>query len=559
MGHTESSKFPFKLGLVVFLSLAALLGLSLPAQAGPAFQDVTPTPEPTLLPGVPVTLAGNTLFYVRQRSGSLSPAERAALISQRIEQLANDPFAPPLEITLAESDQGIDLLTGETILLTVTRLDAEAIGLSQEEAAQAAAKIIEDTVQKYRQQNTPQARIEQLLSTLGILVVLFVPLILLNRIIKRRLDRIDQTPAGDEKKDASESIGLYRTRLWRRSIRLFYNVIRVALILILLFIVSPYILRIFPVTASIAQQITNFLTNTFSAVWTWFSVYRNDLLTILIIMLITFGLTRLVRAFFIEVEEGTIRLGKFDTEWAPFTRRILNFLLVIGALVVIFPYIPGSDSEAFRGISVFLGLLFTLSSTAAVANIVSGVIQTYTGAFRVDDVIKIGDTTGTVIEKRLLTTRLRTFKQEEVSIPNSVVMNSQVVNYSVMARGAGLILYTTVTIGYDVSWRTVHELLIKAATNIPDILTDPAPFVLQNSLNDYHISYQLNAYTRRPEIMPRLYAALHQNIQDEFNKAGVEIMSPAFTALRDGNTITLPAGNRPPDYQAPGFRVDGGN
>jgi len=558
MGHTSNSKFRFQLGLTFLFCLFVLLGMSQPAQAGPAAQDITPTPAPTPLPGVPVKLDGKTLFFVYQRVGSISPEERAALISNRIELLAKDPFAPTLEISLAESEQGIDLIAGETILVTVTQADADSIGLSQTEAAQQAAEIIQDSVREYRQQHTPEARLKQFLITMATLAVLFIPLFFLNRFIQRRLDRSEQTPPAAEGGEVHDAAGLYRTRLWRRSMRLLYNVGRVVLVLILFFIISPNILRIFPQTSSIALMIHSYITNTFSATWNWFVEYRRDLLAILVILLVTYGLTHLVRAFFVEVAEGTIRLGKFDPEWAPFTSRIITFLLMIGALIVAFPYIPGSDSEGFRGISVFLGLLFTLSSTAAVANIVSGVIQTYTGAFRVGDVIKIGDTTGIVEEKRLLTTRLRTFKEEEVSIPNSLVMNAQVVNYSVQARSSGLVLYTTVTIGYDAPWRKVHELLLKAAADTPDILSDPAPFVLQNSLNDYHISYQLNAYTRRPEIMPRLYATLHQSIQDEFNKAGVEIMSPAFSALRDGNSITIPPENRPGNYQAPGFRLDNG-
>ena len=170
--------------------------------------------------------------------------------------------------------------------------------------------------------------------------------------------------------------------------------------------------------------------------------------------------------------------------------------------------------------------------------------------------IRIADITGMVIEKRLLTTLVRTYKQEDVSFPNSLIMNASVVNYSALARTSGLVLYTTVTIGYDVPWRTVHGLLLEAAEKTPGLLKDPAPFVLQTSLNDYHVSYQINVYTKEAERMPRIYSLLHENIQDGFNQAGIEIMSPAFSALRDGNTVTLPEENRPSGYKTPGFRVE---
>jgi small-conductance mechanosensitive channel len=560
MNNTSHANIKFELVLAALLIMTALLGLSTRVSAEPAYQE-TPIPTviasqpPTPLPGVPIVLGDKTLFYVYERIGPLIPAERAGLIEKKIQQLANDPFAPSLEITLVESDQGIDLMTGDVLLMTVTQADAAAVGMSQHDTAQAAAQAIEKTVQEYRLQNTPKERMNRILITMGILLILFLPLYFLNRLIQRRLDAMEQTLAENGKEESSQR-GFFRTDLWRRSVRLLFKSARAILILVFIFFVSPSLLRLFPSTFGIAQRIIDSLSGMLSSVWTWFGEYQSGLLTILVIVLVTYGLTRLIHGIFREVEQGTIRFGNFDPEWAPFTRRILNFLLIIGAAIVAFPYIPGSDSQAFRGISVFLGLLFTLSSTAAVANIVAGVTQTYTGAFRVGDVVRIGETMGTVIEKRLLTTRLRTFKQEEVSIPNSLVMNAQVMNYSVLAGGGGVVLYTTVTIGYDVPWRKVHELLICAAENTEDMLKDPPPFVLQTSLNDYSVAYQLNAYTKRPEIMPRLYDALHKNIQDEFNKAGVEIMSPAFTALRDGNTITIPADNRPPDYQTPGFRID---
>ena len=559
-----SSKTRFQVGFIFLFCLAVILGMSTPVLAGPAAQDPPPPPTPTQtpaqvatpLPGVPVNFGGQTLFYVYERMVSLSPAERAALISKNIAQLADDPFAPALEITLAESDQGTDLMVGETVLLTVTDADAKAIGMQRDQAAQAAAKKIQETVQNYRQLNTPLSLAQRILIALGTLAIMLMILFSLNRLLRRKLENIERAPSSVDEDDILAKAGLYRTGLWRRFIRLLFNLGMAAAVLILLFVVSPFILRLFSPTARIANQLLAFLTSTLSRVWTWFGEYRGNLFTILLIVVITYALTRLVSAFFAELGQGTIRIGGFDPEWALFTRRIINFLLCVGALVMAFPYIPGSDTEAFRGITIFLGLLLTLSSTAAVTNIVAGVIQTYTGAFRVGDTIKIADTMGVVIEKRLLTTRVRTPKQEEVSIPNSLVLNTSVVNYSALASTTGVILYTTVTIGFDVPWRTVHNLLLSATASTPNLLNDPPPYVLQTSLNDYHISYQLNCYTKCPELMPRIYTALHQNILDAFNQAGVEIMSPAFTALRDGNTITLPVENRPADYQAAGIRVD---
>lgn len=562
MGRKGLFSTTFYATFIALLCVAAILCLAVPLVAGPAAQDATPSPAATSapvatpLPGVPVRLGGNTLFYVFERLGPLSAAERAALISDKLEQLAEDPFAPSLDITLAESELGIDLIVGEIVLMTITYADAGAMNMSPAQAAQVATQIIQEKVSYYRQLNTPQARGLRILVAVALALVLLVILFFLNWLFQRGLERYEQHNGAGNAHDALATSGIYRTGLWRRLIRLLFDMVRIVALLVLLFAVVPILFRLLPLTASFGEQLSVYVSNLFSAVWNWFGDNRGNLFAIVIIIVITNGLARLVRAIFQEVEQGAIRISGFEADWAPFTSQIIGFLLYIGAVIVAFPYIPGSDTEAFRGVSIFLGALLTFSSTAAVTNIVAGVIQTYTGAFRVGDMVRIGETTGTVTEKRLLTTRIRTPKQEEVSIPNAVVMNASVVNYSTLAHNQGLILYTTVTIGYDVPWRTVHALLLSAAAKTTELLTDPPPFVLQTSLNDYHISYQLNGFTNRPEVMPRTYSQLHQHIQEAFNEAGVEIMSPTFTALRDGNTVALPPDSRPSGYQAPGFRID---
>ena len=223
---------------------------------------------------------------------------------------------------------------------------------------------------------------------------------------------------------------------------------------------------------------------------------------------------------------------------------------------MLFPYLPGADSPAFKGISVFLGVLFSLGSTSAIGNIVAGVILTYMRAFSLGDRVQIADTMGDVVEKTLLVTRIRTIKNVDITIPNAMVLGSHITNYSSSSQQYGLILHTTVTIGYDAPWRQVHQLLIDAATATENILQLPAPFVLQTSLDDFYVSYQINAYTDRPALMARTYSELHQNIQDRFNEARVEIMSPHYSTLRDGNQTTIPPDYLPDDYRTPGFKFE---
>ncbi|MGA9650122.1 mechanosensitive ion channel family protein, partial [Pedobacter sp.] len=285
--------------------------------------------------------------------------------------------------------------------------------------------------------------------------------------------------------------------------------------------------------------------------------YVPNLMTILVLLVVFRYVIKFVRFLKTEIERGKLAIPGFYKDWANPTYQIARVLILAFMLIVIFPYLPGSDSGVFKGVSVFIGVLFTFGSAGALGNVVAGLVLTYMRAFKIGDRVKIGEVTGDIIEKTLLVTRVRTIQNEVVSIPNSAVMNNHTVNYSIEAAEKGLIVNTTVTIGYDVPWRTVHRLLIKAALATELIEAEPAPYVLQTSLDDYYVSYRLNAHTHSPNRQAIIYSALHANIQDEFNGAGVEIMSPHYKALRDGNSTTIPQDYLPSDYIAPRFRTEG--
>jgi small-conductance mechanosensitive channel len=195
---------------------------------------------------------------------------------------------------------------------------------------------------------------------------------------------------------------------------------------------------------------------------------------------------------------------------------------------VAYPYVPGSGSDAFKGISIFIGVVLSLGSTSAIANIVAGYMMTYRRAFRIGDRVKIGAAVGDVVETRLQVTRLRTVKNEEVIVPNSTILNNEVVNYSSLARNEGLILHPTVGIGYETPWRQVEAMLLEAAGRTRGLMADPPPFVRQASLGDFAITYELNVHCDDPQAMNALYTELHRNILDVFNEFGVQIMTPAY-------------------------------
>jgi small-conductance mechanosensitive channel len=257
------------------------------------------------------------------------------------------------------------------------------------------------------------------------------------------------------------------------------------------------------------------------------------------------------------MESGEIKIEGFHEEWAQPTFRILKFLLYAFMLVLIFPFLPGSGSPAFQGISVFIGVLFSLGSSSAIANTVAGMVITYMRPFKIGDRVKIGEITGDVIEKTMLVTRIKTPKNEDITVPNSTILLSSTTNYSTHTRldGTGLIVHTTVTIGYDVSWKDVYQILLNAAEKTELVEKTPVPFVLQTSLDDFYVSYQINCYTREANSLAMVYSLLHQNIQDSFNEAGIEILSPHYRNHRDGNQTTIPKEYLDKDNKAPTFNI----
>ncbi len=268
--------------------------------------------------------------------------------------------------------------------------------------------------------------------------------------------------------------------------------------------------------------------------------YIPSLLVIIIVLVVVRFILHVLRLVFKGIGKGRIHIPGFYSEWSGTSFNLLRMLIYALTLIIIFPYLPGSNSPAFQGLSLFIGLLLSLGSTTAVANVVAGIVLTYTRAFSEGDRVSIHETVGVVVERGMFVTRLENTKNEIISIPNSMTLSSHIINYSEQARGAGLILYTSVTIGYDVPWTKVHELLISAALKTDNIETEPEPFVLQKSLDDYSVNYQLNAATKDAVGMPRTHSCLNANILDAFNEAGLEIMSPMFMATRDGTELAIP-------------------
>lgn len=333
------------------------------------------------------------------------------------------------------------------------------------------------------------------------------------------------------------------------------NAIRFISIIILIYISIPLIFSVFPWTRSIGQQLIDAIINPVKFVLLSFVNYIPNILTIVVIYFITRYILKFFKFIASEIEAGNMKFEGFYQDWAMPTYNILRSLLYVFMFVIIFPYLPGSNSKVFQGVSVFLGVLISFGSSSAISNIVAGIVLTYMRPFQIGDRVLINNFLGDIIAKNLLVTRLRTVKNEDITIPNSNILNSSTINYTLAAKEENLILHTTVTIGYDSDWKQIHELLINAGKKSIGVCNSKEPFVLQTSLNDFYVAYELNVFVSNVDL-PNIYSELHKNIQDEFNKAGVEIMSPHYTSLRDGNNTAIPNQYLADDYVSSGFKIN---
>jgi small-conductance mechanosensitive channel len=293
-------------------------------------------------------------------------------------------------------------------------------------------------------------------------------------------------------------------------------------------------------TLRLAARMITSVFNALEYVWTGFVGYLPSLVIIIVILLVARFVIRIVTLIFEGLSNRRIYLKNFYPEWADTSLGIIKLLIYALTAVIVFPYLPGSSSPAFQGISIFVGVLVSLGSTTAVANVIAGVVLTYTRAMAEGDQVEVADTRGKVIERSTFVTRILTPKNVVVSIPNSMVLNNHIINYSKNLGQSGLLVHSSITIGYDVPWQTVNDLLVAAARKTENIVEHPEPFVLQTSLEDNYVTYEVNGWTRKPEELPRLYSQLHANILDEFHGHKVEITSPHYRAMRSGEASTVP-------------------
>lgn len=490
--------------------------------------------------GSPVILLGDTLFVIRSSIGAFSASERAEALSERLLNVVKEPEFYPDSLTSFFVDSDNYILYRNQVLMVILPRDTIGTGLSQEEISGRIINMLNENLAVKSARFNVTATLKNLGYTLVVVIVLILIILLLNWIFRKVFRYIESNRSRIFR---SIKINEYEFLTEEREFRVglaLLKFLRFALIIIIFLIALPVIFSIFPTTEGITRRVLTMIWSPVQSILMALVNYLPKLVTIIIIYFIFKYLVRFVRFLSREVESKALIIPGFHADWARSTYNIIRILLYAFMFVIIFPYLPGSDSAIFRGVSVFFGLLLSLGSTSLIGNTVAGLVITYMRPYKIGDRIKIDDVVGDVIEKTMMITRIRTIKNEEVTIPNSKILTSHTVNYTNATQDKGLIIHTTVSIGYDAPWRTVHELLIRAASQTEGVEKSPKPFVLQSSLDDFYVSYQINAYVKDSHGIMKIKSDLHQHIQDEFNRAGVEIMSPHYRSERDGNASTIP-------------------
>lgn len=492
--------------------------------------------------GFPVTgFFKDTLFLLYSKLGSFSPKDRAEAINRKLTLLADDITFDNNSLKIENAETTYDISMGSSIIMSVTETDALWNDTTKEKLSKTYKDILTNAILKYKE----ETNYLNLAKKIGLALLVIALIVILIKYISKFFNWTAlKIQMQEDKKIKGIQVKNYTLFDAKRQINvllLFNRIIKWLTIITAIYIALPILFGIFPWTEHFADTLIGYILRPVKNILLSFWNYLPDLITIIVIVTVFRYILKGIKFLRDEIKKGNLQINGFYPDWAAPTYQIVRILLIAFTFVVIFPYLPGSDSPVFQGVSVFLGFLFTFGSAGSLSNVIAGLVLTYMRLFIIGDRVKIGDVVGDVIEKSVLVTRIRTPQNEIISIPNSSVMNSHTINFSSDAPENGLIIHTTVTIGYDVPWKDVHVALIDAALRTELVLKEPLPFVFQTGLEDFYVSYELNAYIRESNRQGTIYSHLRENIQDVFNERGIEIMSPHYRANRDGNASTIPS------------------
>ena len=496
----------------------------------------------SILPGAPLIVEGDTLFILYNRRGGITPESRVEDLREKIIDIGTSLTFFTDSIYIFEGEFTTDIMAGDALLMSVTDNDGMWQNQTRQELAAEYRTIIEAKIQELHAEYGMKRKLIGVLYVVGSMFVLGLLIWATNyayrrwryRLLRKLLRRTRPLAIKDY-----EVLNLHRQGILFLTC---FNVLRYLIILLLLFIFVPMFFAAFPETKSFTYTIFGYLWNPFVSILKSVLSFLPKFFQIIVIIFCFRYLVKGLHYLMNEIGSGRLKVNGFYADWAQPTYLILRVLCYSFMIVMIWPLLPSSDSQVFQGVSVFIGVIISLGSSSIIGNVMAGMVMTYMRPFHVGDFIKYGDMEGFVIEKSVLVTRIRTRKNDVITIPNSNLMTSQTTNYTFSAHNYGVIVHTKVTIGYDMQWQLIRDLLLDAASKTSHLQKKPEPFVRITALDDFYVEYEINAYTRKSEMLSDIYSELHQNILDSFHSNGVEIMSPHIFAHRNDLPVQIPKG-----------------
>ncbi len=493
-----------------------------------------------IVSGAPLIIDGDTLLKIYARKGGLYPENRVEMAREQILKYGKRLSFYADSCLIFEGEFSSDIMAGEDVILSITLDDALWENTTRQELAKRYCDIVEAKIAELHDDYGLQQKILGVVSVIVIILVQWFLIKLTLWLYRRSRIRVVRLLMRRGKplmiKDY-ELLNLHKQGI------LFFAIGKALLFVVIFFqllVTVPALFSAFPETKDLAFTIIGYIWNPVKTIFFAVIGFLPNLFQIIIIVICFRYLVKGIKYVMDEIANGNLKISGFYADWAQPTFVIVRVLCYSFMFVMIWPLLPSSNSEVFQGVSVFIGVIVSLGSSSIVGNIMAGMVMTYMRPFRLGDFIRYGDTEGFVVEKTILVTRIRTRKNDVITIPNSNLLTSQTTNYTVAAHDYGIVVHTKVTIGYDMKWHNIEQLLIDSAQATPGIEKHPKPFVLVTNLDDYYVEYEINAYTRDYQKLPFVYTTLRENILDNFHTAGVEIMSPHIYAHRQDLELQIP-------------------
>lgn len=483
--------------------------------------------------GVPVLVAYDTVFRIFANMGPYNSLERARIANNKIESLIARTFYYPDSLKITKNNEITTISYEDDLIVAINEVDALWQNTSIEQLSKERLTILNELIQKYRKQNSFSNKLKSIGELVLIIGVFGLIVLALNKLFRKLKMYLILDSKWFRKGIVFKNYEIVRRSVLNNLLDKLLAVIKFLIIVILLLTILPYALKLFPQTLRYSQELKNIVLEPVNSMIDSLISYLPSLVKIILILIVIRVMLKILRYFSGEVENGDLKIHAFYPEWAKPTYQILRFLLTAFALIIIFPYLPGSGTVAFQGISVFLGVLISVGSSSAVANAIAGIVITYMRPFQLNDWIKTGNITGIVIERSTLVTRLKTINNEDVTIPNSSILSGPTLNFSSLGRTDGLAITAKVSVKYSIKEETVSSNLIKAAVQTTGISRKRMPYVFQLSLNEINATYEINAITFDPKNMYYIKSDLIKNIHNVFDEAGIPLTSVQFVGLEE--------------------------